>query len=465
MQKLAPSRAQIAVMVVFALSCFALLLYLWKTFGGATPLAPEGYRFQVDFDEATQLSDTAEVRISGVTVGRVVKSDLGGDRTRATIQIEERYAPVPSDTRAILRQKTLLGETYVELTPGTEGAPPLPDNGRLPRRQVTATVELDEILRELDEPTRVELRRVVRELAEAVEGREEDLSAALGNLEPFAHDTSRLLALLEGQRPALRRLVRDTGVVFGELGRRQGELAGLVRATDRVLGATARRDADLAESVRILPTTLRELRPTEVELEAFFGDAAPVVRALRPAGRALAPALRDTVVLAPDVEALFGDLDRAIEASRRGLPAAGRIVRAAHPVFRLLVPVLREALPVVDYAGAFRSEVLAAFVNVAAATQGSERPTAGSDPLHYIRVIVPFGSEGLVAADRRYGSNRHNPYFSPRALERLARGLEAFDCQNTGNPQNDEPAPPCRVQEPFEFRGRRLAFPHVTRDP
>src|ERR687895_1181060 len=99
MQKRAPSPSRIAVMVVFALSCFAILLYIWKTFGGPTPLAPEGYRFQVDFDEAAQLSDTADVRISGVTVGRVVESELGGERTRVTIQIEGRYAPVPRDTR------------------------------------------------------------------------------------------------------------------------------------------------------------------------------------------------------------------------------------------------------------------------------------------------------------------------------------------------------------------------------
>jgi hypothetical protein len=270
--------------------------------------------------------------------------------------------------------------------------------------------------------------------------------------------------VLDGQRPAVRRLVRDTGVVFGELGRRQGELSGLVRSTDRVLQATARRDADLAESVRILPTTLRELRPTLAEIEGFAVDGAPVVRELRPAGRALAPALRDTVALAPDLEGLFRDLDLAIDASRRGLPAASRTVRAAHPLFRLLVPLLREGLPVVDYAGLFRSEVIAAFANVAAATQGSERPTPGAEPLHYIRVLVPFGAEGLVGADQRYGSNRHNPYFGPRALENLARGLETFDCENAGNPQREQPAPPCRVQQPFEFRGRRLAYPHVTRD-
>ena len=108
-------------MAVFALSCFGLLLYLWVAFGGGFPLKPEGYRFHIRFGEATQLAQQADVRISGVPVGKVVKLELGpGQTTDATIQLDERYAPIPRDARAILRSKTLLGETYVELTPGQQ---------------------------------------------------------------------------------------------------------------------------------------------------------------------------------------------------------------------------------------------------------------------------------------------------------------------------------------------------------
>ena len=41
-------------MVIFALSCFGLLLFLWLAFGGPIPLKPKGYRFQASFAEATQ---------------------------------------------------------------------------------------------------------------------------------------------------------------------------------------------------------------------------------------------------------------------------------------------------------------------------------------------------------------------------------------------------------------------------
>ena len=95
-------------------------MFLWLNFGGSVPLQPEGYRVTASFPEATQLAQEADVRIAGVRVGRVKKkeADEATGLTEAEIEIDARYAPLPKDTNAILRQKTLLGETYVELAPG-----------------------------------------------------------------------------------------------------------------------------------------------------------------------------------------------------------------------------------------------------------------------------------------------------------------------------------------------------------
>src|SRR5919204_3351314 len=103
MQKQAPTLGRLFVMVGFALSCFGLLLFLWLAFGGSIPLAPKGYRFQTSFDAATQLAKEADVRISGVSVGKVKNITTQKDgRTRVTIQLEQKYAPLPEDSRAIL---------------------------------------------------------------------------------------------------------------------------------------------------------------------------------------------------------------------------------------------------------------------------------------------------------------------------------------------------------------------------
>ena len=63
-------------MVAFAASCVGLLLFLWLSFGGSVPLAPQGYRISVEFDQAVQLGTQADVEIAGVTVGKVVSVGL-----------------------------------------------------------------------------------------------------------------------------------------------------------------------------------------------------------------------------------------------------------------------------------------------------------------------------------------------------------------------------------------------------
>src|SRR5919109_3677562 len=253
-----PTPMQLLVAVAFAISCFGLLLFLWIAFGGPTQLAVE-----------------SDVRISGVSVGRVKSIDLDDEGlAEAEIEIQERYAPIADDTRATLRQKTLLGETYVELTPGSADASPTPENplpegGELPPAQVSDAVQLDEIFRTFDEPTREAFQTWQQEVSIALRHRGADLSAAIGNLGPFASDLDRLLRILDTQRIATRGFVRDTGEVFQALSERQGQLRGLIENSERVFSTTAERNQSLQQAFVALPTFLDEQRLTLDRLERF----------------------------------------------------------------------------------------------------------------------------------------------------------------------------------------------------
>src|ERR1700712_2455968 len=106
MQKRAPTLANMLVIILFVLSCFGLLLFLWESFGGPLPLKPKGYRFTAAFPKSLALAEQSEVRISGVNIGHVVALKLGKDgRTHATMELVGKYAPIRSDMHAILRQK------------------------------------------------------------------------------------------------------------------------------------------------------------------------------------------------------------------------------------------------------------------------------------------------------------------------------------------------------------------------
>src|ERR671914_2612540 len=322
MQTSVPSLSKILTMVVFALSCFGLLLFLWLSFGGAIPLKPEGYRVQVAFPEATTLATEADVRIAGVSVGKVRKLEVDGPRNRtlATIELDREFAPLRSDTRAVLRQKTLLGETYVQLAPG-RSKEMVPEGGRLADAQVAETVQLDEIFDALDPATRKAFRGWQQDLAKGVRGRGRDFNDALGTLPGFARDGADVLAVLDTHEAALQRLVNNTGVVFGALTENEAQLRNLITGSKATFDATASKNDELAETIRIFPTFLDESKLTLERVQRFSRDTDPLITDLRPVARELKPTLRDVRALAPDLERFFDRLDPVITASKRGPPA------------------------------------------------------------------------------------------------------------------------------------------------
>ena len=191
-------------MVAFTASCVGLLMFLWISFGGSLPLAPQGYRFSVEFDQAVELGTQAEVRISGVTrrPRRQRRARPQTGLTKAVIEINKQYAPRPADTRAILRAKTLLGETYVELTPGNPDGPKLPDGGSLPQAQVAPTVQLDQIFSTFDPTTRQAFSDLDAAGRHRAHQPRRGLQRAFAQLYPFATNVESVLAVLNRQSAA-----------------------------------------------------------------------------------------------------------------------------------------------------------------------------------------------------------------------------------------------------------------------
>jgi virulence factor Mce-like protein len=456
MNKSAPSLGRIAAMVIFALSCFGLLLFLWLAFGGPVPLKPKGYRFTASFPEATTLAKEADVRISGVPVGKVkdIQPDKKTGRSDVTIQLDSQYAPLPSNSKAILRQKTLLGETYVELTPGNRHAKPVPENGRLASANVSPTVELDEILRTFDPQTRKAFQQWMQEQALAIGNHGQDLNNALGNLGPFAEDTARIVNILNDQSGAVKRLVSNTGVVFDALSERGTQLQQLIRNSNRVFATTAQRDKDLKAAFIALPTFQQETQTTLDRLTRFANNANPLVTQLRPAARELSPTLTDLGATAPDLVHLFRSLPALIRASKTGFPAAQKTLEDARPLLAQLDPFGRQVTPILDFIGLYKRELTAFFANTVASTQAKDPGTT----LHYLRTVNPLNLENLAVYPRRLGTNRTNPYAKPGQFTHFMDGLLSYETRHcnravpltiTNQPPVSAPDTPVPVVNPL----------------
>ncbi len=475
-------------MLAFAGSCVGLLIFLWISFGGATPFAPEGYRLNAEFNQAIALAPQSDVRISGVSVGKVISVDLD-PRTglaRAVLQIDSRYAPRPTNTRAILRAKTLLGETYIELTPGSQFGPKFPDGATIPSTQVAPTVQLDQILSTFDPTTRRAFSTWMQQQGIALTGRGEALNEGFAELFPFATNVDRVLAVLHNQSTATSTLLRDTGIVFSSLSASPSQLQGFIRNANATFAATAAQDVALAATIRAFPTFLIQTRSTINRLTRFAQTTKPLIDEFRPAAVQLSPALQATVTLAPELRSLMVDLGPLTPAAKSGVPALENFLTASVPWLARLKPYLGGLVPVIDYINTYRREIAGFFANSTATTQATSLNATATKALHYLRLSNPINPEVLTPYQNRLDSNRGNPYMAPGGYSQLVSGLSVFGgylCTNNPQPTigpavdattsailqssyytSNPGGPPCKAQPLLgsPTTGQPQAFPHLN---
>ncbi|WP_445149442.1 MlaD family protein [Baekduia sp. Peel2402] len=436
---------RILVVVAFTLTCFGLMLYLWSAFGGSVPLKPHGYRVRIALPEADLLAVQADVRVSGVSIGHVVeteRSPVDGNRLDAVVEVDARYAPLRGDVQATIRRKSLAGEEYLELTPGTRDTVAIADGGRLPSAQIAPSVEIDELLRAFDAPTRRALEVWIQSQAAALDGRGGELNAALGQLPGFEEGLTGLLEALNRQAPAVRAAVSGTGELFDALSERRAALRGAIVNGSRATDALAARADSIAAAFRALPEFEAQSRALLARVDRFRVDADPVLTALRPGIRELSATAGEIRKTAPELASLAHGALALSAASRRGLPATQRFLDRARPLVAQFAPFLDQLAPVLGYIGPRADAVSTLVANLTAATQATASAFGTEEPLHYARGGMLTGPGMLAQYASRQSWMRSNAYASEPAGTELQKSV--FDVRGC----SDAPAFPTIARTP-----------------
>jgi len=503
MQKRAPTLGNIFVIILFVLSCFGLLMFLWESFGGPLPLKPKGYRVVVTFPRTLALAEQSDVRISGVDIGHVVALKLGPDgRTDATLEISSQYAPLRANMHAILRQKTLLGETYVQLIPHGNTGPYLQDQAQLADSQVEPSVTLDDILSLFDAKTRRDFQIWQQYLAAGIAGRGEKINASFAQLEPFVESANRLVSILDTQEGAVRALVHNTGVVFNALAGRDHELEGLIVNGERTFHAAAEGSRAFAEAFEALPTFEHNSTVALKAIDRLSLVANPYFEEFRPTERQLALLLQAAKPFAPEFDGFLTSLGPITKAANSDLPDLKVALDLTVPILENFRPILHNLDPFLQSLGEYTPELQAFFANLTAATSAHASNTnfplnSKGEPegpsQHYLTSMLSLGPQSLAIYPQPYGTARNNPYDHPGAFNSLSSGLPVLSAANCANsapavsgpanetisqsiieqivqfkvanaPEtpNDVPAPACLQQGPFTFNGQTSQFPHVV---
>ena len=473
----APKRTAVLAALAFTLSCVGLMIFVWTQFKGQIPLAPQGYRVQATFKETGLLVPGADVRISGVTIGRVTDVKAQGLNSNVTMDIKTQYAPIPADTRAILRQKTLLGEAYVELSTGTGTGPKLSYGGTIAASHVEGTQSLDQVLNSFDTQTQHNLQALLTGTYTALYQRGQDLNNAVGNLGPAFSSLSGVVGVLDGQRGNLRRLISNTATVLTTVGGRSADLQSLVTAGEQVLSATAGRNTQLTATVIALPPFLAQLRATLGTLDTTLRIANPTIVELIPVAPLLRPALSDLIKLSGPAIRLLHQAPALLDAANLALPAITRFTRAFRPAVDVILPAAENVIPVIEFMSRYSRELTASMANAAAifeatAPANTTTSVAGlpAGAAHYGRVLPPINSEMFFGQSVREPTNRHNAYIAPGGWSSWATGLPASDCTNTNDtaqiPLLDARGNvPCVASKGWTLNGLTRYYPHVTPKP
>jgi phospholipid/cholesterol/gamma-HCH transport system substrate-binding protein len=226
------------------------------------------------------------VRVSGVRVGDITKVALKDGHAVVTVSLDPQYKDlVHTDATALLRPKTGLKDMFIELDPGTDGAPLAKAGWTLPVGNTLPDVNPDEILASLDSDTREYLTLLVDGAGQGLKGRGDDLREVFRRFEPTHRDLARVNRQVALRHDNLSRLVRSLADLNDELAGKSDDLAELVSSSSAVFRAFASEQANVTRSVGDLPGALQQTTDTLGRVERF-------AEALRPAAVHLQPPLR-----------------------------------------------------------------------------------------------------------------------------------------------------------------------------
>lgn len=268
-----------------------------------------------------------EVRIAGVTVGRIMEADVTDDgRARLTLALEPGH-PVYKDTHLVLRPKTPLNDMYVEMSQGSEQAGELEDGALIPVEQTSNPVQVDEVLGHLDESTRTALTTLLGEsdvaLASAATHLPEGLDATGQTLETL----KPVVRAMAQRRGSIASLVTALQTIASAAGKDDARLQRLVTSLATTVTTLAEHDDDVRAALKALPGATDELRSATSAVTGLSTELDPALANLKEAAGDLPPALESLGDVAKEVE------DTAVR---------------AQPVVEQLRPVIADLRPFVD---------------------------------------------------------------------------------------------------------------------
>ncbi|WP_235079149.1 MCE family protein [Amycolatopsis orientalis] len=259
---------------------------------GGADLGNRPYRVDVEFSDVADLVPQAAVKVNDVPVGRVSAIALGKDNHTVTVTLSvNRSAVLPANATARLRQSSLLGEKFVDLSPPANEPPEgrLSDGSVVKLDRTAKSTEVEQVLGALSLLLNggglEQARTITTELNKALAGNTGHVRSLLSSVHTLAStldaqkagitraldSVAKLSGTLSAQRANITTALKDLALGMKVLTDQRDQLVGLLQAMDRLSGTAVdtinKSQDDLVADLRALAPTLHQL--------AAAGDALP----------------------------------------------------------------------------------------------------------------------------------------------------------------------------------------------
>ncbi len=251
------------ILAVFTIFCVLVLEFLAVNIGQPNPLSSD-YTVHAVFADADGVPTAADVRVSGVGVGKVTAishDPKSPGFSVVTLQISDTHAvPLFSNGFAKVRPKTLLGEKYVDLTVGSSASgEAIASGGYLPVAETGKDVSNDEIFNAFDSTTRAQQQQVLAALDNATKGRAGDIQAILPQLQQVVANLTPVAQVYEKDQPQTDDIFVQLNTIMQALADEHQQLAGFLSNGNIALGAIAQKDQALVSTLQEASNVATEL--------------------------------------------------------------------------------------------------------------------------------------------------------------------------------------------------------------
>ncbi|WP_028933746.1 MlaD family protein [Pseudonocardia spinosispora] len=338
------------------------------------------------FVDSSPLAPGNKVQLDGVEVGTISSISLVGGQSHVRMSLDRSVLPLHTDATAKIQPVSLLGERFIALGQGTPSAPVLAQPMVIPASRTGSSVDLDDLLNTLSDPTSTALAATVTTLGQGIAGQGDSVAKALTVAQPSLHQADQLSRLLDQQNSLLTNLIvaaQRNATAFAQ------PLDSLVGSARQSLGAVAANRQALDGAVGDLPSTLASARRTLGNLGTMADNTTDVLAGVRP--------LTDNLVDASGELSDFADAAKpALNAAPDALDRLDHLLDEARPVIHDLKPAAGDLRSVGTSLNTLSNQILTHDKGVPSQLENAmtglanwAMTTTGYDGLaHYFRAVV-----------------------------------------------------------------------------